>query len=248
MNFDLIVLTLAAGFTSLISATIGMAGGTVLLSILLFYFNPATSIALHALNQLASNGQRSWILRSHINLPFMYAFCGGALIGNMISVWLIQDTLTFSHAPLLIAVLIVYSLFKPKKMPQLKPQRFGFFVAGIFLGFIGMFVGATGLILGSLFVREDMSKEQIMATQGAIQSVSHGLKVLGFMWIGFDYVPWLAPLGGMLCAGIFGTQIGIRFFSHMSDSLFMFLYRLTLLASALYLLWKWFSGFAPTFM
>ena len=239
MNFDIIVLSISAIFTSIISATVGMAGGTILLSILLIYYNPATAIPLHAFNQVVSNARRSWLLRSHIHLAFMYAFCAGAIIGNTISAWLIRETVTLTHSPLLIAFVIFYSLLKPKKLPSLKPQRFGFFVAGLFLGFIGMFVGATGLILASLFVREDMSKEQIMATQGAIQTFSHGLKVIGFVWIGFDFIPWLLPLAFMSVATILGTTLGLKYFYKMSDLFFKRTYKFILLLSSMYLVITW---------
>jgi uncharacterized protein len=239
MDFDIIVLSIAAIFTAIISATVGMAGGTVLLSILLFYYSPATAIPLHAFNQLVSNARRSWLLRAHVHHAYLYSFCMGALIGNGTAAWLIKETLTFTHAPLLISLVIAYSLFKPKKMPSLRFQRLGFFLAGIFLGFIGMFVGATGLILGSLFVREDLSKEQIMATQGAIQSFSHGLKVIGFLWIGFDYIPWLFPLALMSVATILGTNLGVSVFRKIPQALFHTFYRSVLAFSGLYLLIKW---------
>lgn len=239
MGFDVFVLSLAALFTAIISAIVGMAGGTILLSILLFYYLPSTAIALHAVNQVTSNTRRSWLLRSHVRVDFFFPFCAGALIGNFFSAWLIRETVSFTYAPLLIALMIAYSLFKPKKMPTLKPQRFGFFIAGLALGFIGMFVGATGLILASLFVREDMSKEQVMATQGAIQSFSHGLKVLGFLWIGFDYTPWLLPLMCMSVASFLGTNLGVSVFKKMPQALFHHLYRSVLALSGVYLLVKW---------
>lgn len=239
MNFDIIVLSIASLITSIISATVGLAGGTVLLSIMLFYYAPATAIPLHAFNQLVSNSRRSWLLRSHIHRSYLNAYCLGALIGNTASAWLIRERVTFLHAPLLIALVIAYSLFKPKKMPNFQPQRFGFFVSGILLGFIGMFVGATGLILGSLFVREDLSKEEIMATQGAIQTFSHGLKVLGFLWIGFDFTPWLIPLACMSGATLIGTSLGVSVFRRLPQRMFHVLYRLVLGLSGVYLLVKW---------
>jgi uncharacterized membrane protein YfcA len=234
-----LVLSFSAILTSILSATVGMAGGTVLLSILLFCFIPSTAIPLHAVNQLVANAQRSWLLRKHVNRHYLTAFCGGALIGNFTSAWLLKETITFTHAPLLIAIVIGYSLLKPQKRFNLRPQRRGFFVAGVVLGFIGMFVGATGLILASLFVREDMAKEEIMATQGAIQSFSHGLKVLGFLWIGFDFIPWLLPLALMSLATILGTRLGVAVFRRMPASLFRVIYRSVLALSGVYLVVKW---------
>lgn len=232
-------LVLASFLTSIISATVGMAGGTVLLSILVFYFPPATAIPLHAFNQLVSNSRRAWLLRESIQKNYLYWFCGGALFGNALAAWLLKESLSFAHAPLLIALMIGYTLLKPKKMPSFKPHNRGFLVAGIVLGFLGMFIGATGLILASFFVRDDLSKEQIMATQGAMQTFSHGLKVLGFIWLGFDYLPWLLPLGLMSLATLVGTGFGVTLLKKIPQELFKILYRSVLGISGVYLLVKW---------
>lgn len=233
------LLIISALTTSVISATVGMAGGTVLLSILLLFFSPAISIPLHAANQFVSNFRRCWLLRESIRFEFFYPYAIGAVIGNTASAWIMQKTQAFEHAPVLIAVLILYTVFKPKRLPSFTPHRLGFLFVGLILGFLGMFLGATGLILGTCFVRDDMTKEEVMATQGAIQTISHILKVLGFLWIGFDYTPWLIPLALMSVATIFGTTYGVSLIRKMSQELFNILFRGVLVISAIQLLWSW---------
>lgn len=236
---DISLLTASAFFTSIISATVGMAGGTVLLSILLLFFNAATAIPIHAANQFVSNFRRCWLLRTSIRWEFFAPYAVGALIGNTFSAWLLKTTITLSHAPLLIALMILYTVFKPKRLPTFTPHRIGFFVVGLILGFLGMFLGATGLILGTCFVRDDMTKEEVMATQGVIQTYSHFLKVLGFLWIGFNFKPWLVPLACMSLAAIIGTTFGVSIVRKMSQRLFNILFRGVLVISAIQLLWKW---------
>ena len=234
-----ILLVLSAFFTSIISATVGMAGGTVLLSIMLFFLPAAGAIPLHAANQLISNASRSWLLRSHIRWDFFTPFAFAAIIGNVASTWLLKTTVDLRHAPLLISIIILYSVFKPRRLPNIHPKRAGFFIVGLVIGFLGMFIGATGLILGTCFVRDDMKKEEILATQGAMQSFNHFTKILGFLWLGFDYIPWLIPLGLMMIATTLGTKYGVSLIKHISEQLFKTVFRGILVVSAIHLLWQW---------
>jgi hypothetical protein len=67
--------------TALISGTFGMAGGMILMAVLLQLLPLAVAQTLHAAVQLVSNGWRCWLWRKHIVwrvLPF-YAF--GAAFG-----------------------------------------------------------------------------------------------------------------------------------------------------------------------
>nr|MDH4468633.1 hypothetical protein [Bacteriovoracaceae bacterium] len=74
-------------FTSIISATIGMAGGTALLSLMLFVQPVSTVIPLHAAAQFISNASRSWLLRNHVAKSLFYPFALGSVIGNLISLY-----------------------------------------------------------------------------------------------------------------------------------------------------------------
>jgi uncharacterized protein len=243
VDLNTLLLTLAAFVTAIISATVGMAGGVILLSILLFFFAPAVAIPLHAANQYVSNARRVWLLKKSVKRDFFYSFTLGALLGNALSAHLIKTTLSLDFVPILIAVMIFYTLFKPKRLPSFRPQRVGFFFVGLLLGFIGMFIGATGLILAAFFVRDDLDKTEVMATMGAMQSLSHGLKVVAFWWVGFDYLPWIIPLTGMGLGAYVGTTYGVRLLERMPEELFRKLYQGVLFFSALYLVVKWVSSF-----
>ena len=57
--FSLGVLTATAIATAILSAIVGMAGGIVLLTVMLLFFEPIVAIPLHGLVQLVSNGSRN---------------------------------------------------------------------------------------------------------------------------------------------------------------------------------------------
>lgn len=238
-NLHTLLLISSSFFTSIISATVGMAGGTVLLSIMLLFLQPSVVIPLHAGNQLISNFSRCWLLRNHIKWKFFTPFAVASVFGNIFAAILIKDTLDLAHGTIFIALMILYSVFKPAKLPTFTPKGKGFFAIGLFIGFLGMFIGATGLILGMAFVRDDLNKEEILATQGSMQTLNHLLKILGFLWLGFNYVPWLFPLGLMMLASIIGTNYGVSLLKNIPDHIFKLIFKTILVISAIQLLIKW---------
>ncbi len=234
-----IYLIIAAFGTSIISATVGMAGGTVLLSIMLLFLSPQIALPIHAANQFMSNFRRCWLLRESIHFSFFYRFCFGAIVGNIASTWLLKAALDLKHGTIFIAVIILYSVFKPKKLPSFTPHKVGFLFVGLFIGFAGMFIGATGLILGTCFIRDDMSKEQILGTQGAMQTFNHFSKILGFLWLGFEFLPWLIPLSGMMLASFLGTTYGVSLIKKIPNTVFTFCFRGILVLSAVSIIYTW---------
>ncbi|MCZ6822564.1 MAG: TSUP family transporter, partial [Deltaproteobacteria bacterium] len=71
---ELAVLCVAAFLASILSAVVGMAGGIVLLTVMLLYFEPLIAIPLHGVIQLASNGSRSFIQRAHVRWDLVWRY------------------------------------------------------------------------------------------------------------------------------------------------------------------------------
>lgn len=244
MDIDHIaLLAVASFFTSILSATISMAGGTVLLSLMCLMLPLKIVLPLHATNQFMSNLSRCILLRNYIINKYFWSFIAGAVIGNIASTLLIKYILNIEQGAILIAFMIFYTLFKPKKMPSLIIERKGFFLVGIIIGFLGMFLGATGLILGIFFARDDLSKNQIVATQGAMQTFNHFSKMIGFLYLGFNFLPWVPVLLCMMIAGILGTNLGIKLLQKMSEKIFHQLYKIILLLSALKIVFEFILKF-----
>src|SRR5262245_23442125 len=75
-----VALAAAVVSTSFISGIFGMAGGMILLGILLAMLPVATAMVLHGITQLASNGWRAWLWRAHIKWPIVGTYAGGAVV------------------------------------------------------------------------------------------------------------------------------------------------------------------------
>src|SRR5215475_4836583 len=70
--------------TSFISGVFGMAGGMILIGLLLSFMPVAPAMALHGISQIASNGARAWLWRRQILWPIMLRYAVGALAATIL--------------------------------------------------------------------------------------------------------------------------------------------------------------------
>src|SRR5262245_47339589 len=70
--------------TSFLSGIFGMAGGMILMGILLAVIPVAAAMVLHGITQMASNGWRAWLWRAHIGRPIVVHYAAGAVVAALI--------------------------------------------------------------------------------------------------------------------------------------------------------------------
>jgi uncharacterized membrane protein YfcA len=227
-------------FTSIISATIGMAGGTALLSLMLFTLPASTAIPLHAAAQFMSNASRSWLLRIKVAKRLFLPFAAGSIIGNGVSFFLMLNTHWAQYFNLIISFIVLYSLFRPKQEKSFHLKQKGFFILGVVIGFLGLFVGATGLLLGPFILRKDLDKESTVATQAAMQTFNHALKIISFIFLGFIFTNYLPTLLGLWVGAILGTMVGVKILNRISAPFFFKLFRAVMFIAALKIFWDFF--------
>ncbi len=63
-----------AVLTSVVSGVMGMAGGMLLLAVMLLRLEPAVAIPVHGIVQLVSNGSRAFFLRKHVRWDAVWRF------------------------------------------------------------------------------------------------------------------------------------------------------------------------------
>lgn len=233
-----ILLVAIATATSVLSGTIGMGGGIVLLSLMTLFMPLAHIIPVHGVVQLVSNGSRFWLLRAHIKRPAVFYFALGLPLGVLPAVLVLKqvdDPRPFFAA---IIILILYALFKPKRLPALKIPMWGFIGVGAAVGFLSPLIGATGPFIAPFFLRDDFSKENIVATKATVQSLGHLLKFPVFLHLGFDYISFLPLILGMTVAAVVGTRVGIGVLKRIDTRVFTILFKTALGVAGLRLVWK----------
>ncbi len=233
-----VLLVLIAIATSVLSGTIGMGGGIVLLSFMTLFMPLGHIVPVHGVVQLVSNTSRFYLLREHIKRDAVLFFAIGLPFGALPAFLVLKSVANKEPFFALIILLILYALFKPKKLPSLKIPMWGFIGVGATVGFLSPLVGATGPFIAPFFLRDDFTKENIVSTKATVQALGHLLKFPIFFAIGFDYIEFLPLILGMTAAAMLGTKLGIGVLKKINPKVFTFLFKAALGIAALRLLWK----------
>ena len=178
-------LPLAAGFaaavvsTSFISGIFGMAGGMILMGILLAFMPLAPAMVLHGLVQMASSGWRAWQWRADIDWRIVTHYAASAAIAT-VAIGAAAVTASKSIALIIIGLMPFIGLALP---PQFAPdlrRRGHDYGCGALCTVLQLLAGVSGPILDVFFVRSQLDRKQQVATKAAVQFLGHFLKVAYF--------------------------------------------------------------------
>lgn len=204
--------------TSLLSGIFGMAGGLILLWVLLLLMPIGTAIAVHGVIQMVSNGSRAWFSRHYIDRRIFAILCIGLAVSA--AVLLVAD-----YKPDIIVVSIAIGLMPilvwlPVQRLQLDASRPSHaLVCGLIAGALTVGVGVSGPTIDIFFIRTMMDRRKVIATKAAVQMVSHMTKV-AFYWNAASLLPasdWIAILIAAPIA-ILGTSAGHAVLQRMTDA------------------------------
>ncbi|RFA25315.1 permease [Alkalilimnicola ehrlichii] len=230
-------LIVTAGITSMITATLGVGGGVLLLAVLASALPPAAIIPVHGMVQLGSNIGRAVLLWRHINLQVLLFFAPGVLLGAWLaSLVLIQISLSLLQ--LIIAGFILLLCWGPQ-LPKRGLGRTGTLAASTLTTFASMFVGATGPLVAA-FVKQQQGGERFgtVATFAAAMTLQHAPKAVVYGAAGFAFREWLGLILLMIASGALGTWAGVRLLGRLNDRRFGQVFNLVLTLLALRLIWQ----------
>jgi uncharacterized membrane protein YfcA len=165
--------------SSFISGVFGMAGGMVLLGVLLIYFDVATGMVLFSIIQLATNGWRALHWRHFVLWPIFYGYVGGALIA-----FAVMRYLAYVPDKAVVYILLGLMPFSVDLLPQsMRPNiewRGIPFLTGIFTTVLQFMAGVGGLFLDIFFNRSKLDRKTTNATKAVTQTFSHVLRAAYF--------------------------------------------------------------------
>ncbi|HEU0202990.1 MAG TPA: hypothetical protein VFR86_21490, partial [Burkholderiaceae bacterium] len=175
----LVTLAVATVATSFISGILGMAGGMILMGVLLALLPLPTAMMMHGIAQLAANGSRAFLLRKEIAWRVFAGYAAGASLALALFV---MARLVVDKATALIAMGLApfAALALPAKV-QLDVARRGHSLAcGALCQVLSFTAGVSGPLLDAFFVRSAMSRHAVIATKAITQSLSHVMKIAYF--------------------------------------------------------------------
>ncbi|WP_332688548.1 TSUP family transporter [Devosia sp.] len=173
-------LLLAVFCTSMLSGIFGMAGGLILLGVLLAILPAPTAIAVQGAIQIIANGSRAVFSRAFIDWAILGIICLGLLTAGII-LFVIRYTPNLATICIVIGLLPIL-VWIPQSWLALdasKPHHG--FICGLLGGGLNLAVGVSGPTVDIFFIRTLMDRRKIIATKAATQVISHGSKVL-FYW------------------------------------------------------------------
>jgi uncharacterized membrane protein YfcA len=229
-------LLLAVFLTSTLSGIFGMAGGLILLAILLLLLPVGTAIAVQGAIQLIANGSRAWLSRAYIDWRVLSIMALG-----LVSVGAILFILRYTPdlATVYIAIgLLPILLWIPQSWLALDASKpVHAFVCGFLGGGINLAVGVAGPTIDMFFIRTAMDRRTIIATKAAAQVINHAGKIV-FYWqattllTGLDWaiVAVAAPFA------VLGSGAGHWVLQRLSDANFKSWTRLLVTAIGIYYL------------
>jgi uncharacterized membrane protein YfcA len=242
---DLLLLCAMALATSVLSAIAGLAGGIVLLTVMLLYFEPLDAIPLHGAVQLVSNGTRAWIQRRHVAWrlvwPYALPLLPSGFAGIQVARRLPAELLRLAIGLFVLVATWARGLLLLGTHPErMRPTR-RFLALGTALGFLNVTIGATGPLLGPFFLNLALGRQGIVGTMAACQTLGHLTKIALYGFAGFDFAQHAAVLGGMCAMVVLGTWIGSRLLDRLDEQLFRRIFQtvLTLIALRIVIVDGW---------
>lgn len=207
--------------TSFLSGIFGMAGGLILLGVLLLYMDVVPAMVLFGVIQTAANGWRALLWRQHVQWSIVWRFVLGAL-----AMFLVMRTVAFipDKALLYLGLGIIpfaADLLPKRFAPDISRPGAPYVCGGIIM-LIQLLAGAAGHILDMFFQKSGLDRKAIVGTKAVTQSVAHLFRIgyFGSLAQAFDiHVPvWgYAVAIGLAFAG---TTLAASVLERMTDANF----------------------------
>src|SRR5262245_39092788 len=239
----MITLPLAAAFaaavlaTSFLSGIFGMAGGMILMGILLAIMPVAAAMVLHGITQMASNGWRAWLWRDHIGWPIAGHYAVGS-VAAALGFAALQFAPTKPVALIILGLTPFAGLLLPSRLAPDVRRPLNAFGCGAVCTMLMLLAGISGPILDVCFVRSGLDRKQMIATKAAVQVLGYLLKIAYFGLAitagGAEVAPMAMVLAVVLA--IAGTQLSRSVLDSISDAQFRIWTRRLIVAIATFYL------------
>jgi len=230
-----ILFTVLACFTAAFGVVAGLGGGVLLIGVMATVFPPVALVPVHGVVQAGSNITRTIIAHRLVMKQAIIPFAIGAIIGSAIGGKIVVS-IPVALMQAILGVFMLYVCFSPKITAGMPTQK-RFFALGAIGAFISMFIGATGTILAPWVRGVSDDRRIFVATHSCIMMFIHGLKVIVFVVLGFEFFAYLPLMATMVTAGFLGNWIGFKLLDVMEEQLFRRVFQVVLILLSLRLLW-----------
>lgn len=236
-TIEIIVVTVSAFLTSVLSAVAGLGGGTILLAVLAQFFAPATAIPVQGAIQIVSNGSRARILRRNIEWPavlwslvllFPASFAGAAFAGSVDE----------NVGRVVIATFALVVAWRPQLLKwrgDRLPVR-AMVGVGAVSGLLTTAIGVSGPVTSPFFRAVTKTHVAFVASAAAAQTFSQGSKIVAYVMNGWEAGDVVAVIIGGIVAVVAGSWVGAQLLGRIDESHLAVTFKVVLTALAVRLL------------
>jgi uncharacterized membrane protein YfcA len=206
--------------TSFLSGMFGMAGGMILIGILLVIMPLPDAMLLHGVTQMASNGWRGLLWVRYVRWRAVAAYVLGCAVALV--AWSFWRYVPSKPVALLLLGVTPFLVRLAPAALRPNPESFG---QGAIYGSVCMtlilLTGVSGPLVDSYFLGGKLDRREIIATKAMCQLFGHAAKLVYFGGI-IEQAGSLDPLvAGLAVAATFlGTALAARVLQAMSDQQF----------------------------
>jgi uncharacterized protein len=203
--------------SSFISGTFGMAGGMVLLGVLLIYFPVSTAMVLFSIIQFVANAWRAALWWRFVLWPVFAWYAVGGVLAFVVmrAIAYVPDKATVYL--LLGAMPFVVEALPAGARPNIQWRGMPF-VTGLLTTVVQFLAGVGGPFLDVFFQKSKLDRKTTLASKAVVQTFSHVLRGAYFGSFGsletFDN-PW--PYAAAIAVAIVGTSLTPLIIERMTD-------------------------------
>ena len=209
--------------TSIISGILGMAGGMILMAILVTALPVASAMMLHGAIQATANGSRALFLLEHIQWRILppYLVGAGVALSGFLAIVMVPH-------PGLVLLLLGGLTWLGRVAPHFRGlnicQPTSAFACGLVITSAQLLAGASGPLLDLFYLNSPLNRHQVVASKALTQTLGHVIKLgyYGIILVGADIAGgingWLYLLA--IATAISGTRIGTRLLDRVREDTF----------------------------
>ena len=215
-----VLIIISALATSLLSGLVGMAGGGVLMAVLVNILPVSSAMVLHGITQFTANGSRTLILRKHL----MWRLLPGYILGASVAVAGFSALLFVPEASV---VLILVGLFpwlarlQPKSSALNITRPASNIICGFSVTSAQLLAGAAGPLLDLFYLNSGLDRQTVVANKALTQTIGHLLRIFYYGAIISVATPlpnWLFLAAAI--AAVIGTRLGTWLLARWDDQRF----------------------------
>jgi uncharacterized membrane protein YfcA len=203
--------------SSFLSGVFGMAGGMVLLGVLLVYLDVAAAMILFSIIQFFANGWRAVQWWSFVRWWIVWLYCLGGAV-SFAALRVIEFVPDKALVYLLLGLMpFVVEIVPPAARPNIEWRGVPF-ITGVLTTIVQFLAGIGGVFLDIFFQKSMLDRKTTLATKAVVQTLSHVLRAVYFLSLGSvgDAIE-IGPLLGAIALAIAGTALAPYVIERMTD-------------------------------